>query len=114
MSNVGTQLGFDLAQAGAARAAEHADRVHADWQEKALAAFREHALKHKEFTTEDVRLASTHVPAPPEERAWGQVATKARRQGMCMKTDRFVPAKQAKSHGRWLAIWASNITRSAA
>ncbi|EJN06464.1 hypothetical protein [Herbaspirillum sp. YR522] len=105
-----TQLGFDLAEQGAARAADHADRVVVDWSELALQAFRDHALTHTEFSTEDVIAASTRVPPAPDKRAWGQIAMKARRLGFCHK-GRVGTSKLPHAHARCITIWASNIAR---
>ncbi|MFJ3048538.1 hypothetical protein ACIPEN_22110 [Herbaspirillum chlorophenolicum] len=113
MLNEGTQLGFDLAQAGAARAAEHADHQHADWSDLALQAFRDHAVSHTQFSTEDVIASAVKLPPPPDKRAWGQVAIKARRLGICVKSH-IGTSKLPHAHGRWITVWASNIARSAA
>lgn len=113
MSNVGTQLGFDLAHAGAERAAEHADRACADWSELALQAFRDHAAVHAQFSTEDVIAAAVKLPPAPDKRAWGQIAMKARRLGICAKSH-IGTSKLPHAHARWITIWASNIVRSAA
>jgi hypothetical protein len=105
----GTQLGFELAFAAAERAADHADRVHAEWTEMALAAFMEYAETHEEFATEDVAPANPHIPVPPDKRAWGHIATKAKHKGAIIKSNRTRPTKNAHAHSRDVTLWTSLI-----
>ncbi len=100
------QLSFDLAQRGAALAAGHADRVYAEWTDKALAALREFAETHAEFTNEDLILAATSVPAPPEKRAWGHIVLLAKKQGLIIKAG-YATAKSVHSHCRPVSLWRS-------
>lgn len=78
--------GMALAENGAQRAADHADRVTEGWSDMAFA----HALTFiaalpdgQTFTTEQVRSYATKegFPLPPDSRAWGQVALRLLREG---------------------------------
>lgn len=96
-----------LAEEGAKRAAMHANRVHGDFTDKALLAFRAYAWTHKEFTTEDVRAAFCDaVPPAPDNRAWGHVARMAVRDGICKRV-RIAPAKARHCHGTWVSVYES-------
>jgi hypothetical protein len=99
---------FDLAERGAALAAEHADREHCGWTEQALEAFKTYAATHSQFTTEDVVAAAVAVPVPPEKRAWGQVALLAKKQGVIIKAG-FCTAKMTQAHCRPVSLWQSLI-----
>jgi hypothetical protein len=104
-----TQSAFDLAEHGANLAAAKANRLHEDWTEKALEAFRLHALKNREFTTEDVVLANPGLPEIPEKRAWGAVTNKAKRLGYVRPTDKVARSKLPNSHKRVLLVWRSTF-----
>lgn len=104
-----SQLAFDLAQRGANLAADKANRLHAGWTEKALSAFHRYALKHQEFTTEDVVLANPGLPTPSDKRAWGAVTTTAKRLGYVRSTDKLARARSPHAHMRPLLVLASNI-----
>jgi len=93
--------------AGAKRAAEHAGE---DWGKRAYAAFIAHARLHATFTTEDVRLAFTDLPAPAEPRAWGQVALRAKRDHIVIAGD-MVRAKNRAVHGQMIRQWRSLVMR---
>lgn len=110
----GKQLGFNLAEQGAARAASKANREVPGWTDLAAEAFRAYALTHDEFTTEDVRMGSPGLPVTSNAQAWGVVARKAASEGICTRTDRVACAKMPHSHKRPLHIWKSNIVRGAA
>jgi hypothetical protein len=103
------QLSLQLAIEGAELAAAKANRVHADWSEKALAAWHEHARTHQHFTAEDVRLAFAEaVPAAPDQRAWGAIPRIAIRQGMCRSVG-VTKAKSKKVHGSYATLYESLI-----
>jgi hypothetical protein len=102
------QLGFDLAQIGAERAADHANREHDDWKELALEAFKAHAQDNLTFTTEDVIKASPSVPVPPDKRAWGAIALAAKRLGL-IKFDGYGNSKLAHAHNRPVTRWFSLV-----
>jgi hypothetical protein len=102
------QLAFDLAERGAALAADKADRVIPGWSDRAFEAFKRYAKRCAFFTTEDVILASPEVPDPAEKRAWGHIALQAKKQGIIDKAG-YAVAKQAHSHRRPITSWRSNI-----
>lgn len=104
-----TQLSLQLAENGAQMAAMRANRVHADWSERAYCALRRYAQAHHEFTTEEVRKAYAGViPTPPDNRAWGFVTKRAVRDGVCTR-DRIAKATSPKVHGGWVTVWKSNV-----
>jgi len=88
-----------------------ADNAGSDWREAALTAFENHARQHTRFTTEEVRLASTDVPAPPDMRAWGAVARAACRAGI-VESDGWVRANSRTVHGMVVTSWRSKICRN--
>lgn len=102
------QAGFDFAEQAAARAAGHADRVIPDWSERALAVFIGYAEHHIQFTTEDVVIAAVTLPAPPEKRAWGQIALTAQRRHL-VKSVGYTHSKLPHAHARPLTLWRSLI-----
>lgn len=103
-----SQLAFDLAQRGAALAADKADRMHNEWSSRAFEAFKTYAEAHEAFSTEDVILASPSIQVPPDKRAWGHVALRAAKEGICHSAG-VAKSKLAHAHGRWITRWASNI-----
>lgn len=74
-----TKTPQQLAEEGARAAAEHADRVHQDWTDRAIAMFKVYAEHFTDFLAEDVRVFahSNGLPPAPDPRAWGHVARKA-------------------------------------
>lgn len=98
-----------LAIEGATRAADHADREHEGWSETAYKRFCHHAASlgpGGRFTTEDVRIAAEldGMPSPPDRRAWGSVAIKAKRAGKIVHVG-YAPAKTAHVHGTTVSVW---------
>ncbi len=63
-------------------AADAAERRSPGWMDAAFGAFVAYAriMPTRKFTTEDVRLAALSVPPPPDGRAWGAVAIRAKRE----------------------------------
>lgn len=103
------QMSLNLADRGAELAAMRANRVHADWSDRAYFALRDYARTHREFTTEEVRAACADtVPAPPDNRAWGFVTKRAAREGICTR-DRIAKATAPQVHGGWVTVWRSNV-----
>jgi hypothetical protein len=97
------QLGFMLGAAGAKRAADHAGE---DWQAAAYRAFAEYAKRGHWFTCEDVREANPNLPRPPDQRAWGQIALSARRNGLVVMGP-WVTARSRIVHGNAVRSWRS-------
>lgn len=69
---------------GHAAAAAALDHAGGDWADRALSLLGAFALTHAEFKIEDVRRHADAVglPAPPDGRAWGGVANRARAAGL--------------------------------
>lgn len=95
------QLGHE----GAAIAANAAEWQIEDWKDRAYDAFLTIASIGAPFTTEDVRVACPDIPAPPDARAWGQVALRAKKAGV-VKSVGVVNAKLRNVHGRYITQWA--------
>jgi hypothetical protein len=95
----GTSL--ELGHAMAELAADHAGE---EWKEAAFAAFCRHAERHQTFTTEDVRDANPGLGQPPDLRAWGQVALRAKREKI-VKSKGWVSAKAMNVHGNAVTLW---------
>lgn len=78
---------------GMQRAADHADRVDADWTEQAFAAVVTGVRAQPEpFTFESLRLRiEGKVPSPPDARAWGVVVRRAIKTGVIVKTGDYAP-----------------------
>lgn len=103
------QMALGLGADAAKLAAMRANRVHGDFTEKALAAFHLHALTHRQFTAEDVRLAyADRVPKAPDNRAWGCVARMAVRKGYCQPAG-VTHARSPHCHGTWIAAYESLV-----
>jgi hypothetical protein len=113
MNLQGEQLVIDFAALAAERAADHADAITTDWSERAFQAFRQHARTHRQFSTEDVIAGAPYLPAPPDKRAWGHIAKKANKLGICT-TGYIGRSTLPHAHGRWITIWNSNIYQGAA
>jgi hypothetical protein len=89
---------------GAARAATHAGT---DWQQAAfyaLCAFAADTLVP--FTVEQVREKyAAELGEPPDGRAWGQIATRARRCGAIVACG-YAPTKSSNGSPKVLWRWA--------
>jgi hypothetical protein len=99
--------GLALGHAMADLAADNAGEV---WKAEAYTAFREHAIKHPLFTTEEVRKANTNMPLPPDDRAWGSIALQAKRDNIVV-ADSWVRATSRSVHGMVVTKWRSLIYR---
>jgi hypothetical protein len=94
------------AEDGAERAAEHAERVEPGWNDTALNYVRVFALCHGEFQTEDVReyAEDCGFDPPPDKRAWGSVALRAKRAGIIERVG-YISTSRGPSHACPRAIW---------
>lgn len=100
--------GRQLRDAGIAGAAFHADAVVPSWSDKAYDLFVALAGQGVEFTTEKVRLLCAEMkllPEPPDNRAWGAVAMRARKAGVIEHSGRYTPSTDPKCHHRPVAVW---------
>jgi len=97
--------GNDLRDRGMQQAVEHADKTSTGWSDVAYAFLVEYLATHREFMTEDARLASHGiVPEPPSKRAWGSVIIRAAKSGL-IKRIGFRNVKNAKAHSTPAAVW---------
>jgi len=99
--NKGLAIGHEKAEI----AADHAGQ---EWKDLAFEAFKNYAKKHRYFTTELVRLNSKHVPIPPDKRAWGHVALRAKREEIVIG-DGWTRASSSSVHGMVVTRWLSLI-----
>lgn len=72
------------ARVGMQRAADAADRLHADWTESAYRFLKDFARTHAKFIGEDVSDAhiAAGLPQPGDLRAWGGLYQKAQKSGI--------------------------------
>lgn len=101
--NKGLELGHAMADVAVSNAG-------LDWKLLALEAMRQHALKKKYFTTEQVRGANPDFPEPPDRRAWGGIARLAKREGYIQSAS-WVRAESLSVHGMVVTLWESRIYR---
>lgn len=100
-----------LRDEGIKRAADHADAVAPDWTDNAFRIFchygKQRAQKGFLFSTEEARTYAEKwwtLPPPPDRRAWGAVAVRARRAGLIQRAG-FDCSKSANCHGGYIAVW---------
>lgn len=99
------QTGERLAQDGMDRAADHADKVKAEWTDLAFKAFCQYARQTIEpFQTIDVRRWATWIPEPPDKRAWGKIPRMAMKQGVVRQIG-FKSTKSATGHNSPASVW---------
>jgi len=93
--------------AGAMLAASKADRFMEGWSQTALEYFQLYAnMKPQGFMTEDVRVWAEKIgfSAPPDNRAWGYVAQRARRVGTVQPCG-YAPQSSSNCHCSPKTIW---------
>lgn len=100
MKHEGLSLGHDMAQIAADKAGE-------GWKEQAYAVFVNYAKNHETFTTEEVRQSANDLGSPPDARAWGQVALRAKREGVVQAVG-WVRANSKSVHGMVVTQWKAN------
>lgn len=93
---------------GHAMAEVAADNAGAEWKAAAYLAFKLHAMRHLHFTTEEVRAANPDLPPPPDDRAWGSIALKAKREKIVIGSG-WVRANSRTVHGMVVTKWYSTI-----
>jgi hypothetical protein len=100
-------FGRQLAEQGAQRAADHADRVCVTWTEEAAGWVQRVAGRGVPFICEEVRSEAERngMPTPPDSRAWGAILIKAARDGVVRKTGIYRPGSNPISHYRPQAEW---------
>jgi hypothetical protein len=108
------QLDLDLAEAwrkaeaGAARAADHAERTREDWNARAMRLLEQFVadLNGRTFLCEDLRIYAyeNNFDTPPDERAWGHIIIKASRRGLIENVG-LAHARDRKVHSNIATIW---------
>jgi len=95
-----------LADEGAARAADHADRTTGgEWTEQASRFTMQLARSCDHFQCSDVRdAAEGKIPAAPDQRAWGAVIKALHRAGH-IRPIGYGPTSRRTSHGRQEQRW---------
>lgn len=107
MSFINTDLAQQGAETGALLAASHADRTNNGWTEQATVIFKLYAKFHQDgFMTEDVRIWADKLgfARPPDQRAWGHVATKLSRAGYIQSAG-YGKQRSANCHNAPKTIW---------
>lgn len=96
--------GLALAEQGAQRAADHADRKLSLWSEQAYAAFLRIGKRMGVAHTDTIRRTAEAegLPPPPDGRAWGFVAMAMRKAGHVLFAG-YAPAKS--SNGSPKCLW---------
>lgn len=99
----GLSIGHAMAEVAADNAGEF-------WKEEAFYAFKQYAMTHSHFTTEEVRAANPDMPPPPDDRAWGSIALRAKREGVVVGSG-WVRANSRTVHGMVVTMWQSMILK---
>ena len=99
--NEGLLIGHAMAEVAADNAGE-------TWKRMAYEAFVKHAKDHEFFVTEDVRNDNPDLPAPPDMRAWGQIALLAKKEKVVFGYS-LTRAKGRAVHGMFVTMWRSTI-----
>lgn len=103
---------FDRPAAEAARddAIDQAgEREGGDWAERAYRAVSHVCRQCEEFTTDDVLKAAPELESCPERRVLGAAMQAAKRDKLCLPTDRYGRSDRVQSHARPKRIWRSLI-----
>lgn len=100
---------WERGEAGAARAADHAERVEPGWGDAALDALVRFAVRAngEPFMVEDVREYAEErcdVPAPPKNCAWGAVVLRAKREGYVVRAGASM-TRRGPAHAKLGALW---------
>lgn len=94
------------ADAGIEAAASHAERVIPAWLDLAFAFIELYASRNKRFTGEDVVDAFNSDPKgyerPPDDRAWGSVFRRARREKVIQQTEDTEPRRKGNCSPGWV------------
>ena len=101
--------GWDLAVEGMNNAAAHAERDNEGWNRMAFEAFVKYASATAEpFMTEEVRwyAEALGIPEPPDNRAWGSVAMRAKHAGLVYSVG-YAPQKSVNTHRSPKTLWKS-------
>lgn len=84
---------------------ETANTLKGNWSNKAYYFFLQYLRSHQIFTTEQVRMASKDfMPEPHDQRAWGPIAARVRREGFIRKIS-YQDAESPQAHCAPKAVW---------
>jgi hypothetical protein len=100
------------AEEGMGRAVDHADRVDPGWSDEAAVVLRDYATAWARawgdtpFMAEDVRAYAEEqgFTKPPDDRAWGAVFVRARKQGVIARVGLALTQRRC-SHKRPQTAW---------
>lgn len=103
------RIAWERGEAGAARAADHAERVEPGWKDAALDALVRFAVQAKDvpFMVEDVREYAEEkcdLPPPPLQCAWGAVVLRAKREGRVVRAGVGM-TRRGPAHAKLGALW---------
>lgn len=103
--------GRQLANEGAERATEHAEKVDPGWKKEAYEIIHSVAMEREHLHADHVwqRAAEWGLPAPPDNRAWGSIWSKAIRAKIIEKTGRYTTTKRSVAHRMDIPIYRSLI-----
>lgn len=98
------KTGEELRDEGIEKAKDHAEKADPGWGDHALRLLR--AFRQNTFLTEELRLYAYQngLPRPPDDRAWGSVIAKARKQKMITFL-RYEKVRNPKAHCRPATVW---------
>lgn len=102
-------LGEELAEAGAATAAAHANSKSAGWLARATGLAEQFVIAHVDvpsFQATDIRaFAEEHgLPAPPDARAWGHVMRRLKKERVIESVGTGKSA-DPKQHNGFITEW---------
>ena len=104
-------LAWDLAVEGMTAAAANAERDTEGWNQMAVESFVRYVMDVKHpFMTEDVRCfaEALGMPEPPDKRAWGAIAMKAKRAGLIVSLG-YAPQQSVNAHKAPKTLWKAVI-----
>lgn len=104
-------LAWDLAVEGMNAAAANAERDTEGWNKMAFEAFVRYVMDVKHpFMTEDVRCfaEAMGMPEPPDKRAWGSVAMRAKKAGLIVSLG-YAPQQSVNAHKAPKTLWKAVI-----
>jgi hypothetical protein len=103
--------GRRLAEQGAERAANHAERVSEGWRDKAFGYATEFIRSHngRPFMTEQIRQFAYErgFERAPDERAWGAIMLKVARRGLVRRLG-FARSSAKNVHGNPATLWEAS------